>query len=465
MAGSRPTPSFLHATLILFAGSLVGAAVKCPSNNLAEVTRGAKEYVLVCGYPTKGSTILQGSNIENAEDCADLCSQKSRCVHAEWRPSEKTCSLKSDGNIAVIGEAVYNWRKKGTELDFEDDEQGFPDIHIQDDEEGFPEPGDEEGFPDPGDEEGFPDPGTGEGDSPSSCPAAFAGLDIETAVRDSMEVCCPDASADHEVLIKEYMAIVNSALNLLGKYCDKSCEPPAALCFGLPVHPEVVQTAGTTVELRDLPQNSLAKENHVFDFDTLLGPVKPGFELYKSRRAMTPIQRPFGRTFYLIRAGTQASDLQYIASGPTELQYYASCSEDTPCVYSNEKPWTSYTFGPGAELVIDFSTYEQDMVLSVADLYATSEQHAVFIDGKEIGRTHGALSLKGRGKDPYDPAMMSNDHVGDLPDGPAKSIIGRGFWGSFKIPKGSKSVVVKMIYPTNNFKGAGAYRIDKSCDI
>lgn len=258
-------------------------------------SRGTKEYVLVCGYPTKGSTILQGSNIENAEDCAELCSQNSRCVHAEWRPAEKTCSLKSDGNIALVGETVYNWRKKGTELDFEDDEQGFPDIHIQDDEEGFP---------DPGDEEGFPDPGTGDGDlSPSSCPAAFAGLDIETAVRDSMEICCPDASADHEALIKEYMAIVNSALNLLGKYCDKSCEPPAPLCFGLPVHPEVIQTADATAFLKDLPQTSLAKENHVFDFDTLLGPVKPGFELYHSRRAMTLREGYLGRTYYLIRAG------------------------------------------------------------------------------------------------------------------------------------------------------------------
>lgn len=222
----------------------------------------------------------------------------------------------------MVGETVYNWRKKGTELDFEDDEQGFPDMHIQDDEEGFPDPGDEEGFPDPGDkegfpdpgdeegfpdpgdEEGFPDPGTGDGDlSPSSCPAAFAGLDIETAVRDSMEICCPDASSDHEALIKEYMAIVNSALNLLGKYCDKSCEPPAPLCFGLPVHPELIQTADATAFLKDLPQTSLVKENHVFDFDTLLGPVKPGFELYHSRRAMTLREGYLGRTYYLIPAG------------------------------------------------------------------------------------------------------------------------------------------------------------------
>ncbi|RKL39329.1 hypothetical protein BFJ72_g6801 [Fusarium proliferatum] len=324
-----------------------------------------------------------------------------------------------------------------TELDFEDDEQGFPD------------PGDEEGFPEPGDEEGFPDPGTGEGAlSPSSCPAAFASLDIETAVRDSMELCCSNSSSDHEALIEEYMAIVNSALNLIGRYCDKSCEPPGPLCFGLPVHPET----------------SLAKENHVFDFDTLLGPVKPGFELYKSRREMTPRQNNLGRTFYMIPAGTKASDLQYIASEPTELYYYAFCSEDTPCIKGYVKPWTSYTFGQGKELVIDLSSYEQDMVLSVADQRGTSEQHAVFVDGKEIGRTHGALSLKGRGQDPYDPAMMPDDHVGDVPDGPVKCVIGRGFWGSFKIPKGAKSVVVKMIHPTTNFEGAGAYRIDKGCN-
>ncbi|KLP10158.1 uncharacterized protein FFB20_13117 [Fusarium fujikuroi] len=346
----------------------------------------------------------------------------------------------------------------GNEEGFPDPEEGFPNP-----EERFPDPGTEEGFPEP--ETGFPEPDTEEGDlGPPSCPAAFAGLDIETAVRDCMEFCCPDASANHEALIKEYMAIVNSALNLIGRYCDKSCEPPGPLCFGLPLNPELIQIVDATASLKDLPQSSLAKENHVFDFDTLLGPVKPGFELYKSRRSMTPIQRPFGRTFYRIRAGTKASDLQYIASAPTELQYHASCSEETPCVLSKEKPWTLYTFGPGAELVIDFSAYEQDMVLSVADLYATSEQHAVFVDGKEIGRTHGALSLKDRGQNPYDPAVMLDDHVGDLPDGPAKSIIGRGLWGSFKIPKDSKSVVVKMVHPTTNFKGAGAYRTDKGCN-
>lgn len=29
---------------------------------------------------------------------------------------------------------------------------------------------------------------------------------------------------------------------------------------------------------------------------------------------------------------------------------------------------------------------------------------------------------------------------------------------------GSKSVVVKMIHPSNKFKGAAAYRIDKGCN-
>ncbi|SCO39949.1 uncharacterized protein FFMR_05626 [Fusarium fujikuroi] len=330
MGGSRPLLSFLQATLILlFAGSLVGVSVKCPSSNLAEVinlgvSRGAKEYVLVCGYPTKGSMILQGSNIENAEDC--------------------------------LPEPEQGFA--GNEEGFPDPEEGFPNP-----EERFPDPGTEEGFPEL--ETGFPELDTEEGDlGPPSCPAAFAGLDIETAVRNSMEFCCPDALANYEALIKEYMAIVNSALNLIGKYCNKSCEPLGPLCFGLPLNPELIQIVDATASLKDLPQSSLAKENYVFNFDTLLGP------------------RPFGRTFYRIRAG--------------------------------------------AELVIDFSAYEQDMVLSVADLYATLEQHAVFIDRKEIGRTYRALSLKDRGQNPYDLAVMLDDYVGDLPDGPAKSIIGRG---------------------------------------
>ncbi|SCV58352.1 uncharacterized protein FFB14_15589 [Fusarium fujikuroi] len=301
----------------------------------------------------------------------------------------------------------------GNEEGFPDPEEGFPNL-----EEGFPDPGTEEGFPEP--ETGFPEPDTEEGDlGPPSCPAAFAGLDIETAVRDSMEFCCPDASADHEALIKEYMAIVNSALNLIGRYCDKSCEPPGPLCFGLPLNPELIQIVDATASLKDLPQSSLAKENHVFDFDTLLGPVKPGFELYKSRRSTTPIQRPFGRTFYRIREG--------------------------------------------AELVIDFSAFDKDMVLSVADVYDASEQLAVFVNGEEIGRAHGALSLKSRGKDPYEPANVPFGKVGGVPDGPAKCLIGRGFWGSFKIPKGSKSVVVKMIH-SPQIEGTAAYRIDNGCN-
>jgi hypothetical protein len=83
---------------------------------------------------------------------------------------------------------------------------------------------------------------------------------------------------------------------------------------------------------------------------------------------------------------------------------------------------------------IDVSSYDYPLVFTLADTWYTTEQYTVLADGKEVGKTHGRLSL---GDDKYNTKHIAKTAwVGVGPAGALKSIANDGFWGSFHIPKG-----------------------------
>jgi hypothetical protein len=83
---------------------------------------------------------------------------------------------------------------------------------------------------------------------------------------------------------------------------------------------------------------------------------------------------------------------------------------------------------------IDVSSYDYPLVFTLADISVTTEQYTVRADGKEVGKTHGRLSL---GDDKYNTKHIAKTtDVGGGPTGALRSIANDGFWGSFHIPKG-----------------------------
>ncbi|KAH7215210.1 hypothetical protein DER44DRAFT_855392 [Fusarium oxysporum] len=293
-----------------------------------------------------------------------------------------------------------------------------------------------------------------------SCMRSFAAPSIEDMVLNSLQICCDQEEDAHESLMRDFKSIVDSAFNLLEQYCGKSCGPRAPPCLSLPLNPHTILTVEPSLELKDFPKHILIEEPGVYDFDAWLGPMDSGFELFIYQHELPPRHTTLGN-FYLVPAGTKAADLQYRSVEFAELQFHAACGDDTPCISDQSTPWTSHYFEAAQPLVLDFSVYNKDMVITVADLNTALEQHAVLIDGTEVGRTHGPLSLKNQGEDIYDTAKITNIVVGGPPDGSVKSVLGQGFWGSFRVPKGSKSVTIKITHPSS---GVAGYRIDQGCE-
>lgn len=117
------------------------------------------------------------------------------------------------------------------------------------------------------------------------------------------------------------------------------------------------------------------------------------------------------------------------------ILFYGSCSSYKPCVGRELVPWTRGVSNKrlGQQGEIDVGQYDTDLVLTIADTETTSEQYTIYADGKEIGSTHGRLTL---GKDKYKRDHINRINVGSGAAGALRSIANDGFWGSFKIPRG-----------------------------
>lgn len=81
---------------------------------------------------------------------------------------------------------------------------------------------------------------------------------------------------------------------------------------------------------------------------------------------------------------------------------------------------------------ISAHTADGDTLLTVADAWFPAEIYTITIDGKELGRTHGALTLPGDEKYSTEHIMNDKLYVKTLEMG----ITHGAYWGTFKVPKG-----------------------------
>ncbi|UKZ81501.1 hypothetical protein TrVFT333_009273 [Trichoderma virens FT-333] len=145
---------------------------------------------------------------------------------------------------------------------------------------------------------------------------------------------------------------------------------------------------------------------------------------------------------FLIPAGTHADDVWYKSETGAMIHFYGSCSAYNPC----------------QEGEIHVGQYDTDLVLTIADTETTSEQYTVFIDGVKLGTTHGRLTL---GEEKYKRANIHMVDVGSGAAGALRSIANDGFWGSFKIPRGTRKITI--VDDSSDFDFAFEYRLDKAC--
>lgn len=104
--------------------------------------------------------------------------------------------------------------------------------------------------------------------------------------------------------------------------------------------------------------------------------------------------------------------------------------------------WTGTTISPykeGASHVLDVGKYTgtSDVLLSIVDTDGTTEQFSVSVDGQELGRTHGALTLQGDEK--FNPTKILGRKFwpGIGQDSPYTSITHGGFFGTFRLKQGT----------------------------
>ncbi|OAQ67514.1 hypothetical protein VFPFJ_11103 [Purpureocillium lilacinum] len=215
--------------------------------------------------------------------------------------------------------------------------------------------------------------------------------------------------------------------------------------------------AATGSERKVLPNPNVPVANYKYPFDTWVTTwPDDDLEIYIKGEKVRPQA-----------SGTRTSgdDVYYKSSRGTQIQFYGACSPDTPCTGEEVVPWTQGKAVTVADrdAVIDVSKYtsDGDLVFTIADTSVTTEQYTILADGKEVGKTHGRPTL---GTDKYNTKNIANVDVGAGPWGALRSIANDGFWGSFRIPKGTQQVTVHM-----NFEGPGwpyylfEYRIDKLC--
>lgn len=174
---------------------------------------------------------------------------------------------------------------------------------------------------------------------------------------------------------------------------------------------------------------------------------------------------------FFIPHGTLDTDVEVSTSSPTSYTFYGACTELTPCVGSQIQDWQQLYQPPFQEgIQKDFQvgthTGGGDILFSIADTWGTCEQFAIFADGKELGKTHGPLTLKGDEK--FNPANILGSKLwpGTGYPAPYISITHGGFFGTFRIPQGTQKITVKTISLVEKGVWASSYygwRLDRPC--
>ncbi|KAK1237175.1 hypothetical protein MKX07_006054 [Trichoderma sp. CBMAI-0711] len=212
-------------------------------------------------------------------------------------------------------------------------------------------------------------------------------------------------------------------------------------------------------EKMTLPNPNKQLSHYVYPFDVWVTKLAEGdLTLYINGKEVIPHSSGVD---FLIPAGTVADDVSYNSRTGTMILFYGSCSSYNPCVGRELVPWTRGVSNKrlGQQGEIDVRQYDTDLVLTIADTETTSEQYTVYADGKEIGSTHGRLTL---GKDKYNRERINRINVGSGAAGALRSIANDGFWGSFRIPRGTRKVTISD--EDSDYDFVFEYRLDKACN-
>ncbi|PWI69316.1 hypothetical protein PCL_00963 [Purpureocillium lilacinum] len=314
---------------------------------------------------------------------------------------------------------------------------------------------------------------------PGTCAARVEDVGLESLLGRILAPCFPCGTTALDAFVTEYTGLLKSALTLVEDTCSRpGCTTPApdpdnwwkcprdgSPCKWLALENNKTpkSLAATGSERKVLPNPNVPVANYKYPFDTWVTTwPDDDLEIYIKGEKVRP---QASGTSYLIPAGTSGDDVYYKSSRGTQIQFYGACSPDTPCTGEEVVPWTQGKAVTVADrdAVIDVSKYtsDGDLVFTIADTSVTTEQYTILADGKEVGKTHGRPTL---GTDKYNTKNIANVDVGAGPWGALRSIANDGFWGSFRIPKGTQQVTVHM-----NFEGPGwpyylfEYRIDKLC--
>ncbi|POR36050.1 Uncharacterized protein TPAR_03752 [Tolypocladium paradoxum] len=317
---------------------------------------------------------------------------------------------------------------------------------------------------------------------PGTCEARLKDAGFEDMLRATLEQCFPCDQAALDEFVKYYMSVLNGGLNLVETINKNGCGKPTpspgpshdwwrcpkdknSPCKWLPLEnnktPKTLLATGSGRTV--LPNPNIPRPNYKYPFDTWVT-AWPDDDLEIYVQGQNPHPQASGTSF-LIPAGTLANDVYYRAPKGTQIQFYGACSADTPCIGEEVRTWTEgpHVTTSNRDGEIDVSGYDSDLVFTITDTWVTTEQYTVLADGKEVGKTHGRLTL---GADKYNTNHIAKttDVGATLPSAALLAIANDGFWGSFRIPRGTKKVTVRLSfeavpYPFYVF----AYRVDKLC--
>jgi hypothetical protein len=315
---------------------------------------------------------------------------------------------------------------------------------------------------------------------PGTCGSHLKDAGLESLLREILVHCFPHDQVALDVFIEHYLTVLNGNINLIEVIYKNGCGKPTpnpdpisnwkcprdnSPCKWLPLENNKVRKtlSATGSDHKVLPNPNVPVVNYKYPFDTwVVGWPDDDLSIYVKDQKLQP---QASGTSYLIPAGTSADDVYYKSPKGAQIQFFGACSADTPCIGEEVAAWVEgkplYTTARDQD--IDVSGYDFDLVFTIADTWVTTEQYTVLADGKEVGKTHGPLSL---GDDKYNTKhIASTVDVGRYDAGALKSISNAGFWGSFRIPKETKKVTVRLgtCDSINHGYFVFEYRMDKLC--
>ncbi|KAB8228067.1 uncharacterized protein BDW43DRAFT_316269 [Aspergillus alliaceus] len=310
---------------------------------------------------------------------------------------------------------------------------------------------------------------------PGTCGLHLKDAGLESLLRTLLMQCFPHGQTTLDVFIEYYISILHGGIDLIEVIYRNGCDPKpspnptpdphpgwkcptdSSPCRWLALKEATTKlglTAGTTK--KELPNPGALIAVYEYPFDTWVTKF-PGddLDIYINDKSIEP---QGSGTSYLIPGGTKGKDVKYLSSKGAQIRFYGACSADTPCIGDAVESWVRETVTVGKDsLDIDVTKYDFDIIFTISDTFITTEQYTIFADGEKVDKTHGRLTL---GDDKY-----NTDHINIHQSGTAPQVIANdGFWGSFRILKGTKKITVKMTdykapYPWYEFY----YRIDKPC--